>query len=186
MLKWWWLWQDVSLTHLPTPPMSVHSSPSRTLPWAVLHSHHDFWSVGSPSRTGFSHGWSVHPHAEVDGLFIPPDGLLIRVHRGGRFPSRAGWYLHAEVGYVFLVYFAVGASFSSRTDWLGCSIHVRAVLTVLFGAVVSPRFVGCGFNPRIGLLLISPTFWWLGSSNSFWVTVDSQCVGWVSLFWDCA
>ena len=51
MLKWWWLWQAFSLTHLPTPPMSVHSSPSRTHPWSV-HSHHDFGFVFS-SRTGF-------------------------------------------------------------------------------------------------------------------------------------
>ena len=43
--------RTVSLTHFPTPPTSVHSSSSRTLPWPV-HSHHDFGSVGS-SRTGF-------------------------------------------------------------------------------------------------------------------------------------
>lgn len=35
-------WQDCqSFAHLPTPPTSSHSSPSRTLPWSV-HSHHDF------------------------------------------------------------------------------------------------------------------------------------------------
>ena len=35
LLKWWWLWQAVSLTQLPTPPMAAHSSPSCTLPWSV-------------------------------------------------------------------------------------------------------------------------------------------------------
>ena len=183
-----WEWGGKAVSSIPTS--TLHPRLPILLPHALSLvsslTHHDFWSGGSPSCTGFSHGWSVHPHAEVDGLFIPPDGLLIRVHRGGRFPSRAGWYLHAEVGYVFLVFLLFSARLHSRTDWLGCSIHVRAVLTVLFGAVVSPRFAGCDFNPRIGLLLISPTFCGLGSSNSFWVTVDSQCVGWVSLFWDCA
>ena len=33
------------------------------------------------------------------------------------------------------------ARLHSCTDWLGCSIHVRAVLTDLVGAVVSPRFL---------------------------------------------
>ena len=60
MLKWWWLWQDVSLTHLLTPPTSSHSSPSRTLPWPV-HPHYDFGSVGS-SRTGPGRFW---PHADI-------------------------------------------------------------------------------------------------------------------------
>ena len=39
---------------------------------------------------------------------------------------------------------------------------MRVVLTVFFGAVVSPHFAGRGFNPRIGLLLFSSMFWWVG------------------------
>ena len=70
------------------------------------------------------------------------------------FPTVVCSSSRREIGYVFLVYFAVGASFSSRTDWLGRSFHVRAVLTVLFGAVVSPRFVGWGAQIRFGSPLI--------------------------------
>ena len=60
MLKWWWLWEAVILTHFPTPPLSVHSSPSHTLPWSV-HSTtilvywiltHRFWGCFW-SHTGF-------------------------------------------------------------------------------------------------------------------------------------
>ena len=68
-----------------------------------LHSPHGRWfshPIAHPHAQVFSHAelWSVLPHAE--GKFAhscvprwsvhPPDGLLIRAHRGGRFPPRAG------------------------------------------------------------------------------------------------
>ena len=65
MLKRWWLWQAVSLTHLPTPPTSAHSSPSRTLPWSV-HSHHNFGLLA--------------PHAQVLGRFWSHAGFLPLPH----------------------------------------------------------------------------------------------------------
>ena len=100
-----------------------------------LHSH-AILVCCSPSRTGLSHGWSVHPHAEVDGLFILPMACGVGCIEEAIFPSRAGWYLHAEVGYVFLVFLLFSARLHSRIDWLGCSIHVRAVLTVLLGLLI--------------------------------------------------
>ena len=55
LLKWWWLWQSVSLTHLPTPPTTpclpcLFYSPHVPVlcahrafsPWPVHYSHHDF------------------------------------------------------------------------------------------------------------------------------------------------
>ena len=69
-----WEWGGRAVSSIPTS--TLHPRLPILLPHALSLvsslTHHDFWSVGSPSRTGFSHGWSVHPHAEVDGLFILP------------------------------------------------------------------------------------------------------------------
>ena len=65
MLKWWWLWQAVSLTQFPTPP---------TLPILLPHAlflgqftlYHDFWFVGfscrGSGRFWVSRRFSSSPH----------------------------------------------------------------------------------------------------------------------------
>ena len=166
MLKWWCLWQAVSLAH------STHVCPFFSLTHSSLVSsltHHDF---------GLS-----SPHAEALGSsgVSRRCSSSLRVAEHPRIANSRPLYFLGILTQRILFPFLV-----SRTDWLGRSFHVRAVLTILFGAVVFPRFAGRGFNPRIGLLLFSSTFCGLGCSNSFWVIVDSPCVGWVSLFWDCA
>ena len=153
-------------------PHSTHVcpfSPSRTLPWSAL------------TLTTILVGLLLTQRLlAVLGVSRRCSSSL-RVAEHPRIANSRPLYLLGILTQRILFPFLV-----SRTDWLGRSFHVRVVLTVLFGAAVSPRFAGRGFNPRIGLLLISSTFCGLGCSNSFWVIVDSPCVGWVSLFWDCA
>ena len=166
MLKWWWLWQAVSLTHFPTPPMSVHSSPSRTHPWSV-HSHHDFgfvfllthrfWGVFSLTQT-FSgaprvaeaptHCNSrpcccfVHPRAKSE-LFSPHAGpLLLESSR-------------RKLGMSFPCIFLLGASFSSRTRCLGHFSHAVSHACCLC--------LGC---------CLPHEFCRLWVPISFWTTVD--------------
>ena len=152
MLKWWWLWQAVSLTQLPTPPMSAHSSPSHTLPWSVLHSHHDFGLLASHAQAlgdfSLTQTFSgaprvaeapthcnsrpcccfVHPRAKSE-LFSPHAGpLLLESSR-------------RKLGMSFPCIFAVGCKFFLTHRVFGSFSHVvRAVLTVMFGAAVSPMF----------------------------------------------
>ena len=42
LLKCWWLWQVVSLTHFATPPTFAILHPHALFPGQFLHSHHDF------------------------------------------------------------------------------------------------------------------------------------------------
>ena len=166
MLKWWWLWQAVSLTHFPTPHMSVHSSPSRTHPWSV-HFHHDF-GLSSPHAEALgSFGVSrrcssslrvaeapthcnsrpcccfVHPRAKSE-LFSPHAGPLL-LESSCR-----------EIGYVFPVYFAVGCKFFLTHRGLGrfpyCESHAHCRV---FGLLFSLCFVGWCAQIRFGSPLIS-------------------------------
>ena len=102
---------------------------------------------------GFSHDWSVLPHAEVcSSSRWPVDSSTgVRLF----FPSHAGWNPHAEVGYVFPVYFAVECKLPhSQTVEVVFPCESRAHC-LCFGTVVFP--VPCGMWCPI----------------AFWATVDS-------------
>ena len=106
LLKWWWLWQDVILTHFLTPPMSAHSSPSRTLPWSVYTLTtilvcwlltHRLWVILVSRRhlLGF-HELLKHPHTVICVLAVV---LFIHGQNRSCFLLTQGlycWNPHAE------------------------------------------------------------------------------------------
>ena len=149
MLKWWWLWRTVSLTHLPTPPTFTILLPHALLPsqfslsprFGLLASHAQ--ALGDFSLTQTLSGAPrvaeapthcnsrpcccfVHPR-EKSELFSPharPLLLESSCRKSGMF---------------FPCIFLLGASFSSHTRCLGHFSHaVSHARCLCLGLLSSP------------------------------------------------